>query len=434
VLDVAAPVSGEAASFAAESPRAGDVRAASRAAGLLLAAGIAVGSGNLLFNVLVARSGGADTYGAFGALAAVAAVAGVLATGVQYAVARRVAVTHATGAERLRLAGRAIGPWAVLVVPLLALAPAVAGYLKLPSTAPAVLGVCLLAITLASAVPIGILVGTRSFVLIACANLAMVVLRIALGVPLMRVLEPTSGAVLASILPVIVVAGALGLRLAADHRPDGSLLPIQRSSAGVGSESVAGAAYAAVLWGLWILPLLLARHHMRGETAGRFAAAQALVSGLLFLSSSVTTAFFPAIAARSSRRLVLAGLATTAAVGATGVVLIGALGPTVIVHAFGGTFASDAGVLPALGVSAAIVAVASYLIWAARALREASRVTLWFVGAALIVEVLDGWLVSLSAVQLALVPALSIVVAALGCTAALTFRRLLASRSRRGTA
>src|SRR5437016_1191629 len=64
---------------------------ATRAAGLLTIAGIGVGAANLLFNVLVARSGGVAAYGGTGALLAFGTGAGFLALGLQYGVARRIA-------------------------------------------------------------------------------------------------------------------------------------------------------------------------------------------------------------------------------------------------------------------------------------------------------------------------------------------------------
>jgi O-antigen/teichoic acid export membrane protein len=374
--------------------------------------GLVTGIGNAIFNIVVARTGGADAYGALGPLLAFATIAGVLGTGVQYAVAGRVAQSRTTQRQQIALALRALLPWLLLSLALLALVPLATAYLRLRGELPAVLTVGLFMSSLATAIPMGILVGDRRFGLIAFANVAMVALRVALGAVLTRRTDPTSGALLASLLaPLVIMAILIGF-LAWRGTP-GTRVPMTGGAgvAGVGAEGAAGAAYATALWGIWSLPLLFARHWMAPAVAGRFAAAQLLCGAVFFVAAPVVTAFYPAVVARASQRLVATGMAATLGVTALGVTAVGTLGPVVMRFAYGSEFVTDRPLLVSLGLSAMAVSAANYLVWVMRALRAGSRLVVALVASAVVVELGLGDVIRANPTMLAGVPAACVVIA-----------------------
>ncbi|MBV8194350.1 MAG: hypothetical protein JOY80_02360, partial [Candidatus Dormibacteraeota bacterium] len=113
-----------------------EVVQAGRAAGLLIAAAVVTGVGNLGFNVLVARAGGAVDYGTFGALFTLLTIAGVLASATNYTVARRVAKAGALTGELLRRSLLAPWPWMLVTAALLAVSPLLQSYLHLSDPRP----------------------------------------------------------------------------------------------------------------------------------------------------------------------------------------------------------------------------------------------------------------------------------------------------------
>ncbi|HEV7677234.1 MAG TPA: hypothetical protein VGQ42_01540 [Candidatus Dormibacteraeota bacterium] len=379
---------------------------------MLSMTGLVTGIGNAVFNIVVARSGGADAYGALGPLLAFATIAGVLGTGVQYAVAGRVAQSHMTQRQHIALALRTLLPWLLFSLVLLALVPLATAYLRLRGELPAVLTVGLFMSSLATAIPMGILVGDRRFGLIAFTNVAMVALRIAMGAVLTRLADPTSGALLASLLaPLVIMAILIGFLAwrgrARTHAP----LTGGAGTAGIGAEGAAGAAYAAALWGIWSLPLLFARHWMAPAVAGRFAAAQLLSGAILFVAAPVVTAFYPAMVARASRRLFATGMAATLGVTVLGVTAVGTVGPVVMRFAYGSEFVTDRALLVSLGLSAMVVSAANYLVWVMRALRARSRLVIGLVASAVVVELGLGDVIQTNSTMLAAVPAASVVIA-----------------------
>lgn len=344
-----------------------EAHAAGRAAVLLTAAGLMGGVGNLAFNILIARVGGADTYGGVGALLALATVAGFLATGIQYAVARRTASAGGRPLNLLRMSFGAIVPWLLLAACVLVVAQPLAAYLRFASAWPVLLTVLLFGAMLLAAPPTGVAVGLGRFRAIAVTNIAVVVVRVVAGVALSSLSDPQIAALAASLLSVLFGGGALAAVLALGSVPDSRECQETLHTRGVNAEGTVGAAYSAALWGIWTLPVLVARHSLDANTAGRFAAAQLLCGGILFATAPVVMAFYPAVARTGARRVVLLGLGVTLGLSAVALAGLAALGPQVIAWLYGFQFSVSRTLLVTLGVGAASLALATYGLWVTRA-------------------------------------------------------------------
>lgn len=398
------------------------LRGASRGAIVLTATGTFVGVGNLAFSVLVARLGGTGSYGALGPLLAFAAVAAVLTTGVEYAVARRVAVNAGRAYDGFRLGARASAPWLVLALIFVAMSPVGAAYLRLSSPLPVMLSIGLALFSVVSAVPFGILLGQQRYRALAIINVVAVLMRLAMVAPLARWLDAATAALLASLVPVVVILGALLALLSIEHRHRDREEALDGGS-GVGVEGAIGAACACGLWMLWSLPLLFARHSLSDSAAGRFAAAQSLFSGVLLLTGAVATAFFPVIAARRTRlrALVVVGFGATLALMTVGVGALVALGPMVIRLLYGVAFQSDRLFLLMMGVSVGVVGVATYAMWASRAIRSDALVV-GTVGVSVAFEIAVGVTTHGSMLLLAATPALCLGGPSVLCLVAMRLR------------
>jgi O-antigen/teichoic acid export membrane protein len=352
-----------------------DTREATWAAGLLSVAGLVAGVGNLLFNVVVARTGGLEAYGGLGVLLAISTVTGFLATGVQYAIARHHRAGHIAALVLLRRTTLSVWPWLVGTALLLAFTAPISHYLRMSSTAPVVLTGLLSLVTLGGALPSGILLAQKRFVLITALHVGAVMLRIGVGAVLARLMEPTTGSVLATLIPIAVVSlltFAVVQRESRDHVvvPQPSL---EVTSTAVGAEGAVSALYSAALWGLWSLPMVFARHDVAASVSGRFAAAQLVASGVLFLAAPLAMAFYPAIARHRDRRVVRSGLAVTGLVAGGSVLGLAVLGPYFIDRLYGPRFDVTWDLLLSLGFSAFVVALATYGLWAARAMGRLAR-------------------------------------------------------------
>ena len=422
---VAAPAAATTAT-ASRPPGGAETRHAARAAGLLAATGFVVGVSNFAFNVMVARSGGVAAYGGTAALLSLVTVAGFVATGVQYAIARRAATWD--GAPRSLLAASAaqMWPWLICVLLLGAAVPSLSAYIGVAVT-PTLLLVAQLAALLVAALPVGILIGRRSFALLAGFTLFGVALRLSGGALLARVMDPTTGALLASFVPsflsvLVFFPIALRLRTAAP----GAGVPAATArdmSEGFTAESFTGAISSAVLWSLWVMPLVFARHSLDSGGSGRFAAAQVLASGVLFVTAPVVTAFYPTIARHRHWHAGLVGAGATLALAAIAAAGMAGLGPRLMGHVYGPHFVVGARLLLEFGASAATVSLATYAVWASRALRHRMLPVAAAVGLAALLELAGGLARPANPELLAALPAASLAVASACLLAVAGLRR-----------
>jgi O-antigen/teichoic acid export membrane protein len=394
-------------------PAGSETGRAARAAGLLAVTGFVTGVSNFGFNVLVARSGGVSAFGGTAALLSLVTVAGFVASGVQYAMARRAATWDGPPRALLSASMRLMWPWLICVLAACASVNQLAAYLGV-ATAPALLVIALFVAVLAAALPGGVLIGRRRFVLIAGLSLVGVAIRLAGGALLTRRMDATTGALLASLLPAalsVAVFLVFALRIAAAPR-QAEPRSAEEMSAGFTTESFTGALVSAALWSLWVMPLVFARHLLSADSNGRFAAAQVLASGVLFVTAPVATAFYPTVARHRQWRAVLVGAAAT--LGLAGVASVGmaVLGPSLMGAVYGSGFMVSSRLLLELGLSAAAVSLATYAVWTSRALRQRTGPVTAVVAVAAVVEVVAGVALPVDLEVLAALPCLGLAIGA----------------------
>lgn len=403
-------------------------------AGLLTIVGLGVGAANLLFNVVVARYGGVAAYGGASVLLAMVTGAGFLALGLQYAMARHAATRGMDLRMVWRTMVRRAWRWGMIAFAALAVAPAISSFLHLTSVLPAVTAVLLVAVVIVTAVPTGVLIGQRRFGAVALLMALPAVVRLALVFPLGRMHDVVLGALLASAVPLLAaLIAAWVLVYRAGTRADTAAASDRAidASAGQGivSDGIVGAVLATTIWATWSLPLLFGRHDLRPSEASDLSAAQLVAGGVVFVTGSVVTAFFPSIVRGRARGTVLTGLLATVTLAlAGGGVLVGLL-PELAPRLYGTRFATPASLMAALSVSLLAVTTANYLLWVARALQRLLLPTAVGCALALVVETGLGAVWHPGAIVLAVEPGVALLVGlGAACTAALL---LSPSRSRR---
>jgi O-antigen/teichoic acid export membrane protein len=374
-------------------------------------AGVVTGFSNLTFNILVARTGGVEAYGGMGALLVFGTMGTLLAVGLQYAVARRAALSSGRARGLLYIGLRGALPWTgIAAIGMVAAAP-LASYLHLPGVLPIVLAFLLFLTVVVLAVPTGVLIGQRRFGAVAMVMLAPAFLRIMLAIPLTRHHDPIAGALTASLLPM-VAAVSLAIVLALRSRPS-KAVPAASDTLhdrldGVAADGVAGAFLAAAIWAVWSLPLLFGRHGLSAVAASALTAAELIASGIVLVAGSIATALFPSIARRRSGTAVVVGLIASIIVAFVGTTLLVTLGPTLLPRLYGPRFTTSVPLLCALSASLLLVVAANYLLWAVRALQRLALATTAAAATALSIQLGLGVLWHSSATLLALEPALAI--------------------------
>jgi O-antigen/teichoic acid export membrane protein len=393
---------------------------ATRAAGLLTAAGLFTGLVNLAFNALVARLGGASAYGAISVLLSVGTVAGFLGIGTSYAVAHWASLSQRPLGALLPGALRSATPWMVVGGVLAVVSGPASDFLHLDGAGLFLMADVLFVVTILVAVPGGLLIGARRFAIIAGLSVFAAVLRLALGATLTRG-SPVAGSMLASLVPpaaIGLMSTAIVLRSTGiDRQSPEPMSPEPESPQSehrgyVARQGVIGALLAAGLWGLWSMPLVLARHALSGGASGDFAAAQVLTSSILFLVTPCITAFYPSVVRHPDRRVILTGLWVISSIALGAAVGVVVVGPPLMARVYGSHFAASTGIFVPLGASAVCISIASYLSWVARAIGRHLTVLAMSVGVGLIVEFVIGSSMR-GDVALAAQPALAVGIAGL---------------------
>jgi O-antigen/teichoic acid export membrane protein len=372
-----------------------DLDDATRAAGVLGLAGLVTAAGNMIFHLLVARQGGVVRYGATATLLSFGTVAAAVAAGLQYSIARRGALEHGSSTDMLRRAGRSVVPWVVACIAFSGCAPTIARYLHLSDTAPALAACAFLTAILVSAVPSGVLLGCRRFGTLAALMVAGAVLRIPIGAALDLEQHGVTKALIASTLAIVLTAlvGVLVV-VRADAGSGDRVEPAgDPALGGAVLEGAIAASLSAPLLVVWLAPLFFAQHFFGPSSASRFGAAHLMATSILLLVAPITMAFYPAIAAATGDRQRAAigrGLALTAAASTAGAIVFLFTGSWVLDRSYGSAFAVTPYLVGALGASAAIVSVVTYLFWVSRALRRLAFPATVGIGAALLVEDVAG--------------------------------------------
>ncbi|HVD04247.1 MAG TPA: hypothetical protein VNF75_08985 [Candidatus Dormibacteraeota bacterium] len=410
----------------AESPGS-EVKQAAGAGVLLVVAGGVAGILNLLFNVVVARGGGVGAYGAIGPLLMLGTVAGLLATGLGFGVARAAALAPKSPQHLVQMAFRAVLPWVLPTLILAVLAVPIARFLHLSSPIPVLIVTLLAAVSVGGAAVSGLLIGLRRFRVIASLMIGSAILRLGLGFLLGRGGGAVDGSILASIIPVLG-SMLLGLTI---------LLLWRRSSDGAegadrpgepeggGHTGFVGALIAGGLWTVWGVPVLIARHALGSTGAGDFAASQLLAGGIIWVTAPVVTAFYPTIVRHRNTSPIVIGAIGTLGIALLGLVALTTVGPVLIERIYGGHFSGSRGLLLVLAMSASATACATFACWAALARKRAMRLTLAFLGLALLLEVAWDGLVGNTETILAAGPLLALALSGgtVGACALITRRR-----------
>lgn len=366
------------------------VRQAASAGVLLVAAGGVTGILNLLFNVVVARGGGVSAYGVIGPLLLLGTVAGLLATGLQFGVARVAALAPKPASELVWMAFRSVLPWVLPTLILALLAVPIARFLHLSSVVPVLVITVLVAVSVGGAAVSGTLIGLRRFQVIAGLGIASAVIRLGFGFLLGRGQGAVTGSILASALPstaAVLVGLLILLRIPRTSASEFDVRPTE--AGGIGQTGFVGALIAGGLWSTWGLPLLFARHALSPVAAGDFAASQLIAGGIIWGTAPLVTAFYPTIVRHRQTSPIALGAFGTLGLSFFGTVVLTAEGPSLIDKLYGDQFSGSRGLLLILAVSATATACSAFACWAALARRRATRPTLAFLCLALLLEL--GW-------------------------------------------
>jgi O-antigen/teichoic acid export membrane protein len=297
---------------------------------------LAVNLGSFLYLVLVARSASPATFGALAALAGIALLFEVPANALQVALGR--AVAHGPDGRVAPVPAGALLVDACLLgagvcAVLLALSPLVERFLHLPSVTSALLLAAYALPVGISVVPKGVLVGQGRLRLLATGLIAGIVVRIVVGVLLVRHGGGLEGAFVAMVwgevvTAVIVLAGlremlrhpempVSGLGTAATAAAPGPRLALgtldEESAAAAGGSGssrllwgharLAGAAFTGY-WILTTIDVVLARHWLGREVSGWYSAAATIAQIALLAPGAIAALTFPRLVGSDIPRLV----------------------------------------------------------------------------------------------------------------------------------
>ncbi len=403
----------------------GEVRRVGRYGALLVAAGGISGVFNLLFNVVIARRGGAANYGAIGSLLTVVTVLGIVATGLQYGIARQAALSSRTSRQLAGPGLRSLLPWAGGALVLGTLLLPLSGFLRLSSLAPVFLIVAVAVVSVFGAAVSGLLVGFQRFRIIATLGVGAAMLRLGMGFLVSRGPAAVTVALTISVVGLVAsfLAGLLFLTLgkrAGTTRAISSGV-VEAEGAG-GTVGLLGAVIAGALWTIWGLPVLFARHLLHPAAAGDFAAAQLLAGSLIWGTAPLVTAYFPTIVRLRTRSAFLHGEVATLILALVGAAVICVTGPVLVERLYGTSFLIPRPVLAVLTISASATACATFAAWSALAGRAHVGQVLIALLAALGTGTAWDLLVARSPIALAAAPVLSLLIGGV-VFAAMTRRR-----------
>ena len=411
---------------------------------------LAVNLGSFVFLALVARSSGPSVFGGLAALAGLALLFEVPANALQVAVGNRAGGTP-LAVGPLLVDASALGAGACAV--LLALSPLVEGFLHLPTlTAALLLGAYALPIGV-SVVPKGLLAAAGRLSALAAGLLSGTVVRIVLGVVLVRRGGGIEGAFQAMVWGEAVTACVVlvGLRRlarsgargtdstggpaavpavpavpagAAGAAGDGAA-PMNRVTAGRLRWGPAGVP-AVVFTGYWALTaadVVLGRHWLGPALSGQYAAAATAAQVALIVPGAIAALAFPRLVgsevprlvgpdARPNQRLMLAlASAAVAVTGSAAAVVVSLLARPAVDLVFGRAYSGAASVVGLLSFAAALLGLVTILVH--YHLNQGGRVTagLCWPGIAVAVAGTSVWHRSMTEIAVVTVVAVSVVCA-----------------------
>jgi O-antigen/teichoic acid export membrane protein len=379
---------------------------------------LAVNLGSFAYLVLVARSASPAVFGALAALAGITLLFEVPANALQVAVGR--ALGPWTNRREASVAARPLlvqaSAWGLGVgLVLLAVSPLVERFLHLPSiTSALLLGAYALPVGV-SVVPKGVLVGQGRLRLLATGLIGGIVVRIVLGILLVRHGDGLNGAFVAMVWGEVVTAAIVlfGLRGALD-RPDSlaaqaatgaSATEASVTQALTGTEALTGtgaltgteattgmgaagaaplrlrwgeAKWAAVAftgyWFLTAIDVIVARHWLAANASGWYAAAATVAQIALLAPGAVAALTFPRLVgsdvprlvgpdSRPNQRLMLAlGSTAVATLGFAAAVLVSVFATGTVKAFFGADYAAAASIVGLLSFSGALLGLVMVLL------------------------------------------------------------------------
>lgn len=345
--------------------RAVRVRAAAACLGagrgwVLFGALLSVNLGNLLFHSLAAHQLGPGSYGALASVLSILLAVSVPVSAAQVAltgeVARRAEADEEAAigplVRRLLLAG---GAAALLV---LLLAPVIRAYLHLDSAAPVVWLALYLVPLSAGVAPWASLCGRRRFSAVAAAVMAGTGVRIGVGALVLAAGGGVAGAMAATFVGELVLAGTL-LLLARPLDGGARRLRLRWDEAFRGTAAVAG------LWVLVAMDTILVRHYLTPLEAGTYAAASMAARGALFLPQAAAVVALPSLATTDperARRALRRVLAAACALGALATVALTAGAGSVLPAVFGNGFQAPPLLVALLALAATGAGVLNVLV------------------------------------------------------------------------
>jgi O-antigen/teichoic acid export membrane protein len=368
---------------------------------------LAVNLGSFLYLVLIARSASPAIFGALAALAGIALLFEVPANALQVALGRVVA--HGPDGRVAPVAAGALLVDACLLgagvcAILLALSPLVERFLHLPSITSALMLAAYALPVGISVVPKGVLVGQGRLRLLATGLIAGMVVRIVVGVILVRHGGGLEGAFVAMVwgevvTAVIVLVGlremlrhpempVSGLGTAASGPAPGTATP---ALGALGEESPAAGnapASSRLVWGharlagaaftgYWILTtidVVLARHWLGREVSGWYSAAATIAQIALLAPAAIAALTFPRLVGsdiprlvgpdnRPNQRLMFAlGSAAVALTGFVAAVVVCVFAHGTVRVLFGLRYSPAASVVGLLSFSSALLGLVTVLL------------------------------------------------------------------------
>ncbi|HET9061395.1 MAG TPA: glycosyltransferase [Acidimicrobiales bacterium] len=392
-------------------------------AGITLAANL----GSFLFLVLVARSATPAVYGGLAALAALTLIFDVPANALQVAVGNRVGEAPLV-AGPLLIDASALG--AGLCTLLLAVSPLVEAFLHLPSiTSALLLGAYALPVGI-SVVPKGVLASRGRLPVLAVGLLAGIVVRLVVGVLLVRRGGGVEGAFVGIIWGEVVTAAIvmLGLRqLLSGDLPTDEVAVAEASRnphLRWGDARIPAIAFTGY-WALTAVDVVLARHYLGAGASGSYAAAATIAQIALIAPGAVAAVAFPRLVgadiprlvgpdSRPNQRLMFAlGSAAVAVTGSMAAVAVSLLARPTVDAFFGSRYAGAAAVVGLLSFASAMLGLITVLLHYHLGLGSRLTAGLCWPGIAIVVAGTIAWHRSMTQIATVMIVGTAVVCAAM---------------------
>jgi O-antigen/teichoic acid export membrane protein len=336
---------------------------------LLFCAITVANASNYIFHVVISRMLNPADYGALGAVLAILILLSVPLGAVQTTVAKRLAQANSgddgRSGEWVNLL-RAIAPIGLAVSVILAgVSPLMSSFLKLDSTWSAFFVALYVMPALMLTVCRGVLQGRLCFKQLAAVSVFPMLVRLAVGIPLVHAGGGVTGAIAASV--IADVAGVvLALSLIARRGEVKWLAPLKDSS--FLREVLPVAAGLAAMWLVIELDLILARRLLEPIAAGTYAAAGLLARAVLFVPGAVSLVALPHFSRHRGRghdahRWLMSSTAMVLGLGLVTAATLTVFGDVIIALTFGRRYVEAASVLPLLSFAMVGMGLANLLVF-----------------------------------------------------------------------